>query len=794
MRRFGRRKIPRERLYSGTYLAFAAVLGLSGCQSANPTPAANPPRSGEVSTAQRLYSATDALREGNRLADEASAWAPRDLARARRAWKNAQACYEDGMRLSPDNTELRFAYATALGSEAEAIVESEQDAARALWKEAGVHYAMILRQDPRHDRALNSWGLDLAAEAEAIWPTDLAAARDRWHQAGEKYAQALTILPSKHGAANNWGEAKAVARGNRTEALPIWRDAEAKFEWALRIKPDKYNALSNWGGTCADQAQAAAEVGEWETALHEWERAFAKYAESLQIHPLFRDLLFSYGTTLDEKAKWIQKRNLPEARALRRKARALFAQTLDVDPDYYGAAINWAISLESEAKDIENAKVVSEDTLPLWNEAILRHRFCVANWPHQTAPHTGLGDCLDGEARVLATRGDLPAARLLWREAETVFARSMAVRATALALLNWGGALRCEADFVRSIDAAESRRLLKMACERFALGRKLFPHDWDFPQHMGYCYNDEFQLIAAVGTTEEKQALLHARQSQHAEAVQIKPDEADAWAEWGAALLEEARLFNTTDQSQTLTLLNDAARKLVEANRLAPNDRATGRNLTLVYKDVGNLFAASARTAAREYYLLAEKQCTRMLASAPDDASMRVLLADTLCSHAVLMVHADRAEVAELTRHAGEQFRELERLAVPASEFWTWAVALDKQAQAMAVVNFAEALRIFELSGAKFAEARRARPDNALVSMSWGQMLQWRAVVLSRVDLAAARRTWSEAREKFAEVAQANVLVANARVEIGLAWLREYAGLPADDRTANVHLLEEAEK
>lgn len=677
------------------WLACGCLLLLSACQQ----PASSPRAATRARSAEE-----EAVRFANLFADQAVVEAPRNLSKARELWQHAKQEYRVALEKSPNDAGKLFSYAATLSDEAEVLAATDFAAARVLWDEAKSNYGRALQVNPREHRALNAWGISLAEEAKIIAASDLPLARQLWREAGEKYALALEVLPTKDGAANNWGnalarEAEALAKTDLKEARALWEKAREKYRWALRIKPDKFNAMSNWGVASANEAEALAQAGQSSEAERLWAESFERYEACLALNPFFQDALYGLGTSLHDQAEFLAPDDLPRARELWGRARAFLERTLAVNPTYLSAAQNLAISWEAEVRALNPAP--SPAGFAQWDQVIFGYQRALKINPNGDDSLSGLGNGLDGKARLLAKQGDLNQARALWREAEATYAQSMKAKPNVLAAENCGKMLMIEADFLMHRDLAESRRVLQ-----------------------------------------------------------------------------------------------NALAQLTEAARREPTRYTAKFNLAVAYDRIANTYFSQDWTVALGYYRQAEDQALRAMSMAPAALEPKLLLADVLSAQASILARREPPAVAlELCRRADEQFALLTgREGLNGGQVWSWARVLAKEAEALMLLDRPRALRTFEASAAKFAQAQPQFPMEPFFFMSWGRLLQAQAQALARTDLGTARQTWAEAREKFAKKLTLEPQSVDAPVEIGLAYLREYAALPKDTRAASGVLLDEAEK
>lgn len=759
------------------------LIWLSGCQHP------------QVSTSKET---AEGLRFANALADRASAELRSNPAKAKESWLKAKLAYQEALKLAPRNADVLFSYAATLSDEAEALVESSPSEAHALWAQAEGYYARSLQADPRYYRAANSWGLSLAAQAKFLAKTDMPRARRLWREAGLKYMLALQILPSNHGAANNWGnalcdEADATALSDFAAATGLWRQARQKYQWSLTIKPDKYNAMSNWGLSCGSEAEALAKAGRWESALAMWQSAAEKFEQALSIAPDFGDALSGYGNLLGIKSRLLQERAPKEAQVLRQRAIELCGRALLVDSGDVVTMVNLAIYLELEGKSYSAGQIA--EALSLLEQSMKLYRRTISIRPNYAVAYTGLGNCLDAKARLLAASGQLPAARSLWREAASAYAQSVKVEPTILAVENQVRALRAEAEYVKVSSPMESRGLLENAHILLTSAMTLFPEAEILPLLSGYCYSDEYTLTSTGANLTEQSKILHLALQRYATAARLKPSSAEVWEAWGVALLQEGHLLREHDTVRVQELFFEAANKMMEACRLDPLRYSAKYNLARIYNAIAKANDSMDRGLALEYFRRAEVECARATVLGPVAAEPQLLLAEVLCSQAVLQAHVNSLATLELCRRADEIFHIIEGLNVVAGQqTWKLARALANQAEALAGYDLPRALRVFDDAALKFGITQTALPNQALVLLNWGQLLQAKAQSIRLTDLPAARLAWAQARDKYAAKKMLEPNVPDAFIEIGLTFLREYAALPVVDRAGNRALLDEAEK
>ena len=112
----------------------------------------------------------------------------------------------------------------------------------------------------------------------------------------------------------------------------------------------------------------------------------------------------------------------------------------------------------------------------------------------------------------------------------------------------------------------EADRLFAEAAQKYAEAVRIKPDDHEAFNNWGIALSDQAKL---KGNTPEADRLFAETAQKYAEAVRIKPDMHEAFSNWGAALAAQAKLKGNTPKADRL--FAEAAQKYAEAMRIKPD-------------------------------------------------------------------------------------------------------------------------------------------------------------------------------------------------------------------------------
>ena len=358
------------------------------------------------------------------------------------------------------------------------------------------------------------------------------------------------------------------------------------------------------------------------------------------------------------------------------------------------------------------------------------------------------GDAQAYEAQSLAERGDLPAARALWRQAGERYAQALVIKPDDHeAAYNWGTVLTQEAQALAENDLPAAQVLWRQAGERYAQALAIKPDKHKAANNWGSALAQEAQALAASDLPAAR-ALWQQAGERYAKALEIKPDMHEAANNWGSALAQEAQALAASDLVAARALWRQVGERYAQALAIKPDKHEAAYNWGVALDNEAQALAASDLPAARALW----RQAGERYAQA-------------------LEIKSDYHEAA-----------------------YNWGSALTLEAQALAASDLSAARALWQQAGERYTQALAIKPELHEAANNWSIALlnEYHTIQHTHPDEAAALLSQAEALLLQAEAGQPGLAAYNLaciaalrhRPADAIHWLRTcqtHGALPSED-------------